>query len=232
MSKLYIVATPIGNLSDITLRAIETLKQVDLILCEDTRVSKTLLDRYDISTKVSSYHQHSGTGKIDSLLEKLKTGIDLALITDAGTPGISDPGNLLIAEVLKKIGDDCEIIPIPGPSAVISALSISGLPTDKFLFLGFIPHKKGRETLFKRIASSPETIVFYESTHRIMKTMQSLSELLDNERRVAVCRELTKKFETIYRGNINQVLEKIKNDTTKGEFVVIVDGHKSKKIKN
>ena len=224
MSKLYIVATPIGNLSDITLRAIETLKNVDLILCEDTRVSKRLLDHYEIATSLTSYHQHSGEGKIKSLLEKIKAGANLALITDAGTPGISDPGNKFIAEVVNKIGSACQIIPIPGPSAVIAALSVSGLPTDKFLFLGFLPHKKGRETLFKRIQENEETIVFYESTHRIIKTLERLGKLLEADRRVVVSRELTKKFETIYRGNILEVLEQIKKDTVKGEFVVIIQG--------
>ncbi|OGY44651.1 MAG: 16S rRNA (cytidine(1402)-2'-O)-methyltransferase [Candidatus Buchananbacteria bacterium RIFCSPHIGHO2_02_FULL_40_13] len=224
MSKLYIVATPIGNLSDITLRAIETLKNVDLILCEDTRVSKHLLDHYQITTSLTSYHQHSGEGKIKSLLEKIKAGANLALITDAGTPGISDPGNKFIAEVVSKIGPVCQIIPIPGPSAIISALSICGLPTDKFLFLGFLPHKKGRETLFKRIKDSEETMVFYESTHRIIKTLERLSELIESDRKIVVSRELTKKFETIYRGNISQVLEQVKKDTIKGEFVVIISG--------
>ena len=224
MIKLYIVATPLGNLSDITLRAVEILKQVDLILCEDTRVSKNLLGHYNIDTKMISYHQHSGSNKVNLLLEKIKSGLDLALITDAGTPGISDPGNKFIADVSKNIGSDCQIIPIPGPSAVICALSISGLPTDKFLFLGFIPHKKGRETLFKRIENNSETVVFYESTHRIIKTLESLSKLLSKDREVVVCRELTKKFETIYRGSIIEVLNQLKKDTTKGEFVVVIGG--------
>lgn len=224
MSKLYIVATPIGNLSDITFRAIDVLKNVDLILCEDTRVSRKLLDYYGITTKVISYHQHSNDRKINSLLEKLKSGLNLALITDAGTPGISDPGNKLIADVITSMGDNCEVIPIPGASAVISALSISGLPTDKFLFLGFIPHKKGRETLFKNIEASTETIVFYESTHRIIKTLESLDKLLSDNRSVVVCRELTKKFETVYRGKINEVLNNLKGDNTKGEFVVVISG--------
>ncbi|MDO8668763.1 MAG: 16S rRNA (cytidine(1402)-2'-O)-methyltransferase [Candidatus Buchananbacteria bacterium] len=224
MSKLYIVATPIGNLADITLRAIEILKGVDLILCEDTRVSRTLLDHYGITTKVISYHQHSGPSKINLLLEKIKSGIDVALITDAGTPGISDPGNKLIADIIKNTGQSCQMIPIPGPSAVISALSISGVPTDRFLFLGFIPHKKGRETLFKRIEASLETVVFYESTHRIIKTLESLNGLLGLDREVVVCRELTKKFETVYRGNIKEVLDTIKPGVTKGEFVVVVAG--------
>jgi len=230
MSKLYIVATPIGNLSDITIRAIEILKQVDLILCEDTRVSKKLLDHYEIDTKTISYHQHSETSKINLVLEKIKSGLDLALITDAGTPGISDPGNKLIAEIVKNCSPGCDIIPIPGPSAVISALSVSGLSTDKFLFLGFIPHKKGRETLFQRIENSLETVVFYESTHRIIKTLDSLSRVLDRNRQIVICRELTKKFETIYRGNILEVLDIVKKDIIKGEFVVIISGQNSKKL--
>jgi 16S rRNA (cytidine1402-2'-O)-methyltransferase len=220
MSKLYIVATPIGNLSDITLRALETLKSVDLILCEDTRVSKKLMDNYDIKTKLMSYHQHSNKSKVNLLLDKLKSGMDMALITDAGTPGISDPGNKFIEEAVEY----AEVIPMPGPSAVATALSIAGMPTDKFLFLGFIPHKKGRETLFNRINESKETVVFYESTHRIIKTLERLNELLDKKRKVVVCRELTKKFETIYRGNMESVLKQLKDSTTKGEFVVIISG--------
>ena len=226
MSKLYIVATPIGNLSDITLRALEILKSVDLILCEDTRVSKRLMDHYDISTKLMSYHQHSDDSKVNLLLDKLKEGMDMALITDAGTPGISDPGNKLIEEVVERVSGHCEIIPMPGPSAITTALSIAGVPTDKFLFLGFIPHKKGRETLFSRIDESQETVVFYESTHRILKTLERLSEILDKKRRVVVCRELTKKFETIYRGDILQVLDELKSGNSKGEFVVIIEGRK------
>lgn len=224
MSKLYIVATPIGNLSDITLRAVETLKNVDLILCEDTRVSKRLMDRYDIDTKLMSYHQHSSAGKVDLILKKIKDGMDMALITDAGTPGISDPGNKLVASIVDSASDICQIIPMPGPSAVCTALSIAGMPTDKFLFLGFIPHKKGKETMLNRINDSDQTTVFYESTHRIIKTLDKLAGLLDESRRVVVCRELTKKFETIYRGNIGEVLEELKNGTTKGEFVVVVEG--------
>jgi 16S rRNA (cytidine1402-2'-O)-methyltransferase len=239
--KLYVVATPLGNLGDITLRALETLKSVPLIACEDTRVSQKLLSHYNIKTKTVSYHQHSSTGKVDWLLEKLEEVGELAIITDAGTPGISDPGNLLVEATVKKFGDKCEIIPIPGPSAIISLLSVSGLPTDKFLFLGFLPHKKGKETILKRIIDSEETVVFYESTHRIMKSLEKMSEMMistyietsaemplgaNNNRRIVVGRELTKKFETIYRGNIKQILEKLKADVTKGEFVVVVEGKK------
>lgn len=222
--KLYIVATPLGNLSDITLRALEILKSVPLIACEDTRVSLKLLQAYDIKTKTISYHQHSTAGKIGMLLDKLKEAGELALITDAGTPGISDPGNFFISEAVKRFGSELEVIVIPGPSAIIAALSISGLPTDKFLFLGFLPHKKGRETIFKRIFESEETVVFYESTHRIMKTLEKLAEFLPNDRRVVVCRELTKKFETTYRGSAKQILAALQTGITKGEFVVIVEG--------
>lgn len=229
--KLYIVATPLGNLGDITLRALETLKAVPLIACEDTRVSQKLLSHYDIKTKTVSYHQHSSTGKVDFLLDKLAEVGEMAIITDAGTPGISDPGNLLVEAAVKKFGEQCEIIPIPGPSAIISLLSVSGLPTDRFLFLGFMPHKKGKETMIKRIIDSEETVIFYESTHRIIKTLEKMSELMMpggaiTNRRIVIGRELTKKFETIYRGNLQQILEKLKADVTKGEFVVVIEGKK------
>jgi 16S rRNA (cytidine1402-2'-O)-methyltransferase len=223
--KLYIVATPLGNLSDITLRALEVLRSVSLIACEDTRVSQKLLSHYQIKTKTIPYHQHSTASKVDFLLNKLEQAGELAVITDAGTPGISDPGNLLVEAVVRKFGSNCEIIPIPGPSAIIALLSVSGLPTDSFLFLGFVPHKKGKETMLKRIIESKETIIFYESTHRIIKTLGKNERndalwILIRYRRMVVGRELTKKFETIYRGTISQVLEKLKMDITKGEFVV------------
>lgn len=228
--KLYIVATPLGNLGDITLRALEILKSAPLIACEDTRVSKKLLDHYQIKTKTISYHQHSTAEKVDFLLAKLAEVGEMAVITDAGTPGISDPGNLLVAAAVRKFGDQCEIIPIPGPSAIIALLSVSGLPIDKFLFLGFLPHKKGKETMLKRVVESEETVVFYESTHRIIKTLEKLSELMTggagNNRRIVIGRELTKKFESIYRGDIKQILEKLKSDVVKGEFVVVIEGRK------
>jgi len=222
--KLYIVATPLGNLSDITLRALEILKSAPLIACEDTRVSLKLLQAHGIKTKTVSYHQHSTAGKSAWLLAKLAETGELALITDAGTPGISDPGNLLVAEAVKKFGNQLEVVAVPGASAIIAALSISGLPTDKFLFLGFLPHKKGRETFFKRIQDSEETVVFYESTHRIIKTLEKLAELIATQRRLVVCRELTKKFETVYRGAASAVLAEVKAGVAKGEFVVIIEG--------
>jgi len=227
--KLYIVATPLGNLGDITVRALEILKSAPMVFCEDTRVSQRLLDHYNITTKTISYHQHSSAGKVESLLNKLREAGEAALITDAGTPGISDPGNLFIAAAVERFGADCQVIPIPGPSAIIALLSVSGLSTDRFLFLGFMPHKKGKETMIKRIIDSEETVVFYESTHRIIKTLEKMSEMMgdrENNRRIVLGRELTKKFETIYRGNISQILKKLKSDITKGEFAVVVEGKK------
>ncbi len=221
MSKLYIVGTPIGNLEDITLRGLRILKEVDFILCEDTRQTKILLDRYEIKTPTLSYFQHSSFSKVNQIIDLLKQGRNLALVSDAGTPGISDPGNKLIKMVLKEI-PDMKIEPIPGACAAIAALSISGLPTDKFVFYGFLPHKKGKETILKEIINNKFTSVFYESTHRILKTLNKLEDLGLGDKQVVVCRELTKKFETIYRGNIEQVLSVLEKDVTKGEFVVVV----------
>ena len=218
--KLYIVATPIGNLEDISLRALRILKEVDFILCEDTRVTKILLAKYEIKTPTISYFQHSGLTKVKQIIDLLAQNKNLALVSDAGTPGISDPGNKLIELILKEL-PEVKIEPIPGACAAILALSISGLPTDKFVFYGFLPHKKGKETILKEIISNKFTSVFYESTHRILKTLNKLQELgLDKQ--VVVCRELTKKFETVYRGTINEVLIDLEKGITKGEFVVIV----------
>ncbi len=246
--KLYIVATPIGNLGDITLRAIETLKNVDFILCEDTRVTKNLLNHYEINKQMISYHQHTEERKVKEIVKMLEEGKNLALVTDAGTPGISDPGNMLIRSVVRAVipttkeeslsvldvndrerslvgaslaRDDNQIIPIPGPSAVVTALSISGFPTDKFIFMGFPPHKNKRQKFFKEVAAAEYTVVFYESGHRIKKCLQELKANLDAGRGLVICRELTKKFETIYRGTIDQVLENMKDE--RGEFVVVVN---------
>lgn len=219
MGTLYVVATPIGNLSDLTLRAIETLKSVDLVACEDTRHSKILLEHYGIQKPLVSYHQHSGSFKTEKILTELGSGKAVALVTDAGTPGINDPGGRLVAAA---IAAGHSVTPLPGATALTAALSVSGLPTDRFEFLGFLPHKKGRQTLFQHIASTEITVVFYESTHRILKTLQQLAEVLAPERQVVVCRELTKQFESIYRGSVTQVLQQLQSGVTKGEFVVIV----------
>jgi 16S rRNA (cytidine1402-2'-O)-methyltransferase len=229
MSTLFIVATPIGNLSDFSFRALETLKQVDLMLSEDTRVTKKLLDHYKIEKPVLSYHQHSKLQKINYILELLDSGKNLALVSDAGTPGISDPGNLLIKEIVEKLGEKVKIIPMPGPSAVTTAASISGFPMDRFLFLGFPPAKRKRKKFFKEVIDSKYPVIFYESPYRIQKTLQELNlEARSNnlEPSVVVARELTKKFETVYRGNISEVIQKIEKDKVLGEFVVVVEADK------
>ena len=224
MPTLYIVATPIGNLEDITLRALRVLKEVDVILCEDTRTTQKLLQKYEITTPTLSYHSHSGLAKVEKIFELLEQGKNLALVSDAGTPTISDPGVLLVSQIKKKFGGTVTIVPIPGPSAVIAALSASGLPSSDFLFLGFLPHKKGRETLFKEIASSKRTTVFYESPHRILKTLESLKKHLGDKRTIVIGRELTKIYEEMVTGTAEEILgyfEKNK-DKVKGEFVVMV----------
>jgi 16S rRNA (cytidine1402-2'-O)-methyltransferase len=220
---LYIVATPIGNLEDITLRAIRILKEVDYILCEDTRTTKTLLDRYEINTKTMSYHSHSDDNKEKIIINLLKAGKNLALVSDAGTPCISDPGVMLISDVYKEFMGESKIIPIPGPSALITALSASGISRAEFLFLGFLPHKKGRETLFREISASDRVVVFYESPHRILKTLASLDKYIP-KCQITIARELTKQFEEFIKGSPSEILKLLNEKTEKqrGEFVVIV----------
>ena len=222
MSKLYIVATPIGNLEDITLRALRLLKEVDFIVCEDTRQTLKLLNHFAIKKPLISYHQHSRLQKIDYIVGLLRDGRNLALVSDAGTPAISDPGGVLVEKVVEELGDSIQVIPIPGSSALTALASVAGLPVDKFIFLGFLPHKKGRRALFDSIKESDKTVIFYESPHRILKTLTALAEILDKDRQIVVGRELTKKFETIYRGSAAGVLGQLKNDEVKGEFVVVV----------
>lgn len=225
MSTLYIVATPIGNMEDITLRAIRVLKEVDTIVCEDTRVTKKLLDKYLGAPKpVFSFHAHSDERKITELIALLAEGKNVALVTDAGTPAVSDPGARLVAAVRKEFGEAVKIEPVPGASAITSALSVAGIESSAFTFLGFLPHKKGRETLFKEIAESERTMIFYESSHRILKTAERLAELLSETRQVVVARELTKKFEEIISGSPREVLANMQSspDKERGEFVVIV----------
>ncbi|MFH1346999.1 MAG: 16S rRNA (cytidine(1402)-2'-O)-methyltransferase [Spirochaetota bacterium] len=226
MGTLYIVATPIGNLKDITLRAIETLKEADFILCEDSRQTIKLLQKYEISKPLISYFQHSKIAKTDYILEQLENGKKLALVTDAGTPGISDPGNRLVELAVSRL-PDVQIIPLPGPSALLAALSVSGFPTDKFIFMGFPPAKKGREKFFKKIVEAEYTVAFYESTHRILKTLEQLGKMYQVSSikyQAIVCRELTKKFETLYRGKVDEIINQLNKDKNalKGEFVVIV----------
>lgn len=224
---LYIVATPIGNLKDISLRALEVLKEVDLILCEDTRVTKRLLNYYNIKTPVLSYHQHSQIKKINYILDLLKQAKNLALVSDSGTPGISDPGNKLI-EKIKELNSS-KISPVPGPSALVAAASVSGFPMNKFIFMGFPPAKKKRKKFFQEIANSKYPVVFYESPYRILKSLEDL-ESSSPDLEIVVCRELTKKFETIYRGKIKEIIKKI---NPQGEFVVVVNRlYNIKKVAN
>lgn len=215
MGILYIVATPIGNLKDITYRAIEILKSVDLIACEDTRHTKILLDRYQITKPLVSYHQHSRLTKIDFLITELQNGKDVAVVTDAGTPGISDPAGALIAAAIKV---NIKVVPIPGTSALTTILSVADFQLDKFLFLGFLPKKKGRKTILEYISNNNLPIIIFESPHRILKTLEELKQYIGS-RSLIVGRELTKKFEEIYRGQISEILPQI---PSKGEFVILI----------
>lgn len=212
---LNVVATPIGNLEDITLRALRILKEVDLIACEDTRRTGILLQHYHVQKPLVSFHQHSRIQKIDYLISELKAGKNIAQVSDAGTPGISDPGGVLIRKALEN---NIKVEPIPGLSAVTALLSVAGIPAEKFLFLGYFPKKKGRKTLFETFKDFPYPIVFFESPERIKKTLFELQQKWHN-REAILGRELTKKFEEIYRGKISQILPKIR---PQGEFIIII----------
>ncbi len=217
---LYIVGTPIGNLDDITLRALETLKSVDLVLCEDTRVTRKLLNRFEISKPTLSFHEHSDSKKFDTILEKLSDGQNLALVTDAGTPGVSDPGNALVqaARVAGYL-----VVPIPGVGAVTTLISVAGKDMSQFAFLGFPPHKKGRQTFFQKAVASDVPGIYFESPHRLLKNLELLSELAP-ERRLLVGRELTKMFESIFEGSVTEVKEYFlaHPEKIKGEFTLIL----------
>ncbi len=217
-NKLYIISTPIGNLKDITLRAIETLKDVDFIACEDTRVSSVLLKHYGISKELISINAANESSKIEFVLNKINSGKSCALMSDAGTPGISDPGVRLISSAIKS---GIDLIPIPGVTAAITALTISGLPSDSFLFEGFLPQKKGRQKKLQSLIDEDRTIILYESTYRIEKLLRELSEYMP-DRYIVVCRELTKKFEEVWRGTTLYLLNSIKDKTLKGEFVIVI----------
>ena len=224
MGTLSVVATPIGNLGDITLRALQTLRDADAIACEDTRVTAKLLARYDIQKPLLVYHAQSGRLAATRVLSQLGAGKRIALVTDAGTPGICDPGSELVRQVRDTFGDEVTIEAIPGASAVTAALSIAGVPTNEFSFLGFLPHKKGRQTLFKEISEMQRTVVFYESPHRIEKALASLAEVLDPKRRVLVMRELSKMHEQVVEGSAEEVAAHFTANPgeVRGEFVVIV----------
>ncbi len=219
---LYIIPTPIGNLEDITLRALRVLKEVDYIACEDTRTSWVLLKHYDISTPTLSYHSYSWQAKVEKIIDMLKNGKTLALISDAGTPGISDPGYALVRAVLEH---DIEVSALPWPSAVLTALSASWLPSHHFLYLGFLPVKKWRQTLLKKISENPsETIVIYESVHRIEKTLGDLEKYFGETRYIVIAREITKKFEQYTRGSIGEVQKYFADNPgkIKWEFVILL----------
>jgi len=223
MSKLFLVPTPIGSLEDITLRAIRVLQESNLILAEDTRTSGKLLKHFDISTSMQSFHMHNEHKILDRIIQKLKLGTKISLISDAGTPGISDPGFLLVRACVEEgIETEC----LPGATALIPALVQSGFPTDRFIFEGFLPPKKGRQTRLKLWSEETRTIVFYESPHKIVKTLSQLKEFVGGDRRFSVSRELSKKFEETVRGTVNELILHFTNKAPKGEFVIVLEGKK------
>ena len=223
MSKLYIIPTPIGNLEDITFRSIRVLKEVDVVLAEDTRTSKKLFSHYNIDTPLSSFHMHNEHRVLSKWIERIKNGETIALISDAGTPAISDPGFLLVRACVKEnIEVDC----FPGATAFVPALVNSALACEKFIFEGFLPVKKGRQTRLMFLVEEERTMIFYESPHRIIKTLKQFSEYFGEDRKVSVSREISKMFEETKRGNLTEVLQYFEDKKPKGEFVIIVDGKK------
>jgi len=219
MSKLYLVPTPIGNLEDITLRALRILKEVDLILAEDTRTTRKLLSHYQIGTRLQSYHIFNEHQKTEDIANRILTGETTALVSDAGTPSISDPGFMLVRTcLLKGIPVEC----LPGPTALIPALVNSGFPCDKFCFEGFLPHKKGRKTRLTELAMEPRTIILYESPHRIVKALQELQQAMGNDRKCSVSRELTKLHEETVRGTFAELIEHFSKQAPRGEFVIVI----------
>jgi len=223
MSKLFIIPTPIGNLEDITFRSIRVLKEVDVVLAEDTRTSKKLFSHYNIDTPLSSFHMHNEHRVLSKWIERIKNGETIALISDAGTPAISDPGFLLVRACVKEnIEVDC----FPGATAFVPALVNSALACEKFIFEGFLPVKKGRKTRLMFLAEEERTMIFYESPHRILKTLKQFSEYFGEDRKVSVSREISKMFEETKRGNLIEVLQYFEDKKPKGEFVIIVDGKK------
>jgi len=223
VTALYLVPTPIGNLGDITLRALEILKSVDVVLSEDTRTSGFLLKHYDIHKPLQSFHNFNEHKILSSLVARMKGGETMALVSDAGTPGISDPGFLLARACLQA---DLKIECLPGPTAFVPALIKSGLPADRFAFEGFLPHKKGRQTMLKKLAQEERTIIFYESPHRLVKTLEQLKEYFGGERQGSVSRELTKKFEETKNGTVDELIDYFKIKEVKGEIVIVIEGKK------
>ena len=224
---LYLVATPIGNLKDITLRALEVLKAADLIACEDTRHTGRLLEHFDIKKPLVSFHEHSGPGRVQELAAKLEQGTVIALVSDAGTPLLSDPGFPLVREALRR---GIRVESLPGPSACLAALLASGLPPNQFSFFGFLaPKSSQRKKNFEQVRERPDTLVYYESPYRVLKFLEEALEVL-GDREAAVARELTKKFEEVARGRLSQLVEKFKKQTPRGEFVIVIAGHNQKSV--
>ena len=224
MAKLYVIPTPIGNLDDITIRAVKTLEFVDIILCEDTRRSQKLISHLGIKSKLKSHHKFNEHKQVNIIVNKIKSGINIGVISDAGTPGISDPGFLLVRSCLNS---NIDIECLPGPTALIPALIISGLPMEKFVFEGFLPTKKGRKTKLQNLSTETRTMIFFESPHKLTKTLIDFQNTFGSERNISVSREITKMYEHTLRGKINEILEKLQNKKNKGEFVIVVDGKKS-----
>ena len=221
MSKLYIIPTPIGNLEDITLRAIRILKEVDLILAEDTRTSKPLLKHFEITTPLQSHHLYNEHEKVNLIIQELKFGRTIALISDAGTPAISDPGFLLVRECIKN---DIDVETLPGATAFVPALVNSGLPCERFSFEGFLPQKKGRQTKLESLIEEPRTMIFYESPHRLIKTLNSFADYFGQQRKASVSREISKMFEENRRGTLRELIDYFEPKTIKGEIVIVVQG--------
>ena len=225
MGELFLVPTPIGNLGDITYRAVATLKEVDLILAEDTRTSGKLLNHYQINTLMQAFHMHNEHRKLEEITSKLNTGLNIALISDAGTPGISDPGFLLVREALSI---NLKVTCLPGATALIPALVQSGLTSDRFVFEGFLPPKKGRNKRLEKLLDEDRTLIFYESPHKLLKTLSQFSEIFGPERRVSISRELSKMFEETFRGTLKEAEDYFNTHAPKGEFVVCVSGSQKK----
>ncbi len=221
MSKLILVPTPIGNLGDITVRALEVLKSSDLILAEDTRTTKFLLDHYGISVPLRSHHKFNEHRSLEAVCDTIEHGTVTALVSDAGTPGVSDPGFLLVRRCLER---EIPVETLPGATALVPALVSSGLPSDRFCFEGFLPQKKGRQKRLASLATEERTMIFYESPFRVLKTLEQLAAVLGSERRASVSRELTKKFEETLRGTLSSLAEHFRNKAPRGEFVIVVAG--------
>ncbi len=225
---LYIVSTPIGNMEDITLRALRILKEVDIIAAEDTRHTGLLLKHFGIKNRLESYHDYNKTKKLPFLLNQLVKGNSIAVVSDAGTPGISDPAYNLVKGALEA---SVPVVSVPGATAVIAGLSVSGLPTDRFVFEGFLPAKKGRKKRLTSLSTEPRTIILYEAPHRLLRTLSDILEML-GDRSIVICRELTKKFEEILRGSVSEILEIFSSGKIKGEFVLIIKGYSKKDDKH